>query len=117
MAEAYTRQAQMCNRQSATNAPNKAHKSACNGAEMRLQLNPCRKQRRQPGTEMNTTNKQARADIERHDGASLWATTRLMYGRNSVVYVVTNHKRPTRREINRALKAAKQLEASNARRA
>lgn len=39
MAEAYTKQTQICNRQSVTYAPHKAHKSACNGAEMRLQLN------------------------------------------------------------------------------
>jgi len=61
------------------------------------------------------TNKETRRAIRAHDGHGLWLGSRVAYGHACPVWVRARGARPTRREINRAIRAALRLERANAR--
>lgn len=64
------------------------------------------------------TNKETRAAIRAaaaHNGHELWLGHRLAYGHYCPVWVSAKGARPTRREINRAIRAAMKLERANMR--
>lgn len=64
------------------------------------------------------TNKETRRVIrasEAHDGHNLWRGLRKAYGWICPVWVEAKGARPTRREINRAIRAAIRLEHANMR--
>lgn len=64
------------------------------------------------------TNKETRAAIrasDAHNGHQLWLGHRRAYGWICPVWVAAKGARPTRREINRAIRAALRLERANMR--
>ena len=64
---------------------------------------------------MMTTNRETRRAIRAHDGHGLWLGSRRAYGHDCPVWVRARGARPTRREINRAIRAALRLERANVR--
>ena len=61
------------------------------------------------------TNRETRRAIRAHDGHDLWLSFRRAYGHDCPVWVRAKGARPTRREINRAIRAALRLERANVR--
>ena len=61
------------------------------------------------------TNRETRRAIRAHDGHGLWLGSRRAYGHDCPVWVHARGARPTRREINRAIRAALRLERANVR--
>lgn len=62
-----------------------------------------------------TKNQETRRSLREHDGHGLWRGTRRAYGQDCPVWVQARGARPTRREVNRAIRAVLRLERANAR--